>query len=174
MCFRFWGDSTWIKTPFYQYCLTKANILLSDIMRLSKAYLNSNTPLNDNNLEISGCTLVLIVIAKFNLMISYPPSYSREIYHYREANPNLIRRKMSNFNWENAFCNTNVTKKVFIFSIKILNVLGNYIPHETETCDDKDLPWFNSRIKSFLQDSIKISFTKTLEGVTLMLSYLMN
>ena len=38
-----------------------------------------------------------VVFAKFNLMISYPPLYSREVWHYREANTDLIRRAISNF-----------------------------------------------------------------------------
>ena len=89
-------------------------------------------------------------------MISYPPPYSREIWHYREANTDLFRRAINNFNWEKAFCNSTVTKKVSIFNETILNVLSNYIPHETLTCDDKDPPWFNSRIKSLLQDKNKL------------------
>ena len=40
-----------------------------------------------------------IVLAKFNLMIFYPPPYSREVWH-REANTDLIRRAISNFNLE--------------------------------------------------------------------------
>ena len=105
-------------------------------------------------------------------MISYPPPYSREVWHYREANTDLIRRAISNFNWEKAFYNTNVNKKVSIFSETILNVLSNYIPHETLTCDDKEPPWFNSRLKFFCR--IKIRFTNTSEGVTLMPNYLIN
>ena len=73
-------------------------------------------------------------------MISYPPPYSREIWHYREASTDLIRRAISNFNWEKASCNYAVTQKVSIFSETILNVLRNYIPHETLTCDDKNPP----------------------------------
>ena len=38
----------------------------------------------------------------------------------------------------------------------ILNVLSNFIPHETILCDDKNSPWFNSRTKSLLQDKNKI------------------
>ena len=45
-------------------------------------------------------------------MISFLPPYSREVWHYREANTDLTRRAINNFNWEKAFCNTNVTKKV--------------------------------------------------------------
>ena len=93
-----------------------------------------------------------IVFAKFNLMISYPPPSSREVRHYREENTDLIRSVISNFNWEKAFYNTNVTKKLSAFNETLLNVLSNYIPHETLTCDDKDPPWFNSRTKSLLQD----------------------
>ena len=96
------------------------------------------------------------VFPKFNLMISYPPPYSRDVWHYREVNTDLIRRAISNFNWEKAFYDTNVTKKVSIFNETILNVLSNYNPHETLICDDKDPPWFNSRIKSLLQDKNKL------------------
>ena len=96
-----------------------------------------------------------IVFAKFNLMISYPPPYSK-VWHYREANTDLIRRRISNFNWEKAFYNTNVNKKLSIFNETILNVLSNYIPHETLTCDDKEPSWFKSRLKSLLQDKNKI------------------
>ena len=98
-----------------------------------------------------------IVFAKFNLMISYPPPYSSIIvWHYREANTDLIRKVISNFNWEKAFYNTNINKKVSNFNKTILNVLSNYIPHETLICGDKDPPWFKSRIKSLLQDKNKL------------------
>ena len=96
-----------------------------------------------------------IVFAKFNLMISYSPPYSKEDWHYREANTDLVRTAISNLNWEKVY-NTNVTNKVSIFNETILNVLSNYIPRETLTCDDKDPPWFKSRIKSLWQDKNKL------------------
>ena len=74
-----------------------------------------------------------IVFAKFSLMISYPPTYPREVRHYRKANTDLFRRVISNFNWKRAFYNTNVTKKVFIFNKTILKVFYNYFPHKTLT-----------------------------------------
>ena len=55
-----------------------------------------------------------------------------------------------------AFYNTNVTKKVSIFNEAILNVLSNYISRVTLTCNDKNPPWFNSQIKSLLQDKNKL------------------
>ena len=64
-------------------------------------------------------------------MISYPPPYSRVAWHYREAKTDLIRRAVSNFNWEKAFYNTNASKKLSIFNETILNVLNIYIPMKT-------------------------------------------
>ena len=43
-----------------------------------------------------------------------------------------------------------------IFGKSVLKVLSNFIPHETILCDDKDPPWFNSRIKFLLQAKNKI------------------
>ena len=39
-----------------------------------------------------------IVFAKFNLQIYYPPPYPREIWHYKQANTELIRRAITDFN----------------------------------------------------------------------------
>ena len=87
-----------------------------------------------------------IVSVKFNLKIYYPPPYLREVWHYKEPN----------FNWEKAFSDTNINEKVSLFNKTILNILNNYLPHETIICDDKDPPWFNSRIKSLIENKNKI------------------
>ena len=96
------------------------------------------------------------IFARFNLKIYYLPSYLTEVWHYKEANADLIKRAISNFNWEKAFSNTNINEKVSLFNKTILNILNNYIPHETIICDDKDPPWFNSRIKSLIENKNKI------------------
>ena len=70
-----------------------------------------------------------IVFAKFNLQIYYPPPYLREIWHYKQANTELIRQAITDFNWDRAFLNTNVNEKLSIFSNTILNILSNFIPH---------------------------------------------
>ena len=48
-----------------------------------------------------------------------------------------------------------LSEKVSIFNETILNALRNCIPDKTLTCDDKDPPWFNYRIKSLSQDKNK-------------------
>ena len=97
-----------------------------------------------------------IIFAKVNFKIYYPPPYLREVWYYKEANADLIKQAINNFNWEKAFSNTNINEKVSLFNKMILNILNNYIPHETITCDDKDPPWFNSRIKSLIENQNKI------------------
>ena len=72
-----------------------------------------------------------IVFAKFNLKICYPPPYSREVWHFKEAKTDLISRALNDFNWERAFSNTNVNEKVCIFNKSVLNVLSNFFPHKT-------------------------------------------
>ena len=89
-----------------------------------------------------------IVFAKFNLKICHLPPYSREVCHFKEAKTDFIRRALNDFNWERAFSNTNVNEKVcnnwLSFNNSVLNVLSNFIPHETILCDDKDPRWSDS------------------------------
>ena len=80
-----------------------------------------------------------ITYAKFNLKIYYPPPYERKIWHYGKANVDHIRKAIS-------FENNSVNEKVNIFNTTIKNILSNYIPHETITCDDRDPPWSNKSL----------------------------
>ena len=90
--------------------------------------------------------------AKFNLQIYYPPQYYREVLYYNDANSGLIRRAVDQFNWQKAFLNKNLNEKVNIFNETILNILRNFILHETVLCDDRDPPWFNTKIKSLIHE----------------------
>ena len=42
-----------------------------------------------------------------------------------------------------------------ILNKTVLNVLGNFIPYEAIVCDDKDLPWFNGKIKSLVNVKLR-------------------
>ena len=81
-----------------------------------------------------------LIYAIFYLQIYYPPQYYREVWHYNNANAELIRRAVDQFNWKKAFLNKNVNEKVNIVNEAILNKLRNFIPHETALCDDRDSP----------------------------------
>ena len=64
----------------------------------------------------------------------------------------LLDVPSKNLIFERAFSNTNVNEKVDIFNRTILNILSNFIPHETIVCNYKDPPWFNNRIKTLIQE----------------------
>ena len=93
-----------------------------------------------------------IIFAKFNLEIVYLPPYVREVWHYKDANTELIRRAINEFNWQRAFLNTNVNEKVDIFNSTILNIFSNFILHISVVCDGKDPPWFNKKIRALIQE----------------------
>ena len=84
-----------------------------------------------------------ITYARFNLKIYHPPPYEREIWHYKNANIDLIQQVLCDFNWERAFHRKNINEEVSILNNTINNVLSNFVPHETITCDDKKPPGFN-------------------------------
>ena len=88
-----------------------------------------------------------IVYAKFKSEITYPPHYLRYVWHYEDANIELVRGAIYKINWTKAFSNTRVHEKLNIFNSTILNILSNFFPHEILTCDDKGPPWLNKKIK---------------------------
>ena len=97
-----------------------------------------------------------IVFAKFNLDIVYPPPYEREIWHYQKANIDLIKRAINSFDWEKAFSNIDIDNMVSIFNQTIINILCNFIPHETVLFDDRDPPWMNKEIKKLIYEKKNI------------------
>ena len=97
-----------------------------------------------------------IIHAKFNLKIFYPPPYERVVWHYQDANNGLIQRSISQFNWERAFSNKGVNKHISIFNETILNIMTNFIPHETKIFNDREPPWINNKVKTMIQEKSKI------------------
>ena len=53
---------------------------------------------------------------------------------------------------EKAFENTSVYEKVATFNKNILNILHNFIPHETLLADGKDSPWLTNKIKNLINE----------------------
>ena len=66
------------------------------------------------------------------------------------ANVYQIRQAISEFPWDNRFANINVNEQMQLFTQTIQNIISNYIPHETITCDDRNPPWIDEKIKKFL------------------------
>ena len=62
----------------------------------------------------------------------------------------FIRRAIDQFDWVRALSNVNVDEKVYFFTKTLLNIIQNFIPHETIICDDRDPPWINKEIKKLM------------------------
>ena len=93
-----------------------------------------------------------IIFAKFNLKVHYPPPYEREVWHFKKANTDHIKRAINEFPWERSFANLDINHKVHLFNKTIRNILSNFIPHETVTFDDRDPPWMNNRVKHLINE----------------------
>ena len=93
-----------------------------------------------------------IIFAKFNLRVHYPPPYEREVWHFKKANTDHIKRPINGFPWERSFANLDINDKVHLFNKTIRNILSNFIPHETITFDDRDPPWINNRVKHLINE----------------------
>ena len=79
------------------------------------------------------------------MSIFYPSSYERTVWYFE-----LIRRAIDQFDWLRALSNVNVDEKVYFFTKTLLNIIQNFIPHETIICDDRDPPWINKEIKKLM------------------------
>ena len=55
------------------------------------------------------------VFAKFNLSVLYPPPYERTVWFYKEANHELVRRDINEFDWIRFLSNVSIDKKDFRF-----------------------------------------------------------
>ena len=86
-----------------------------------------------------------IIFAKFNQEIQYQPPYFCDIWHFEDANTDLIRQAIDMFDWDGAFINTDVNEKVIILNKTILNILSNFISLETLSADYKDPLWFTKK-----------------------------
>ena len=78
------------------------------------------------------------------MKIFFPPLYERTVWHYQQADTELIKRSLENFDWKNAFSNCNPNKQVYVLTKIVLNIMSNFIPNETMMVDDRDPPWISN------------------------------
>ena len=87
---------------------------------------------------------------KSNLENYFPQPYEQEIWNYGQGNTELIRRAVHEFNLQRAFSNLDINERGSFFNETILNIVSNFMPHETIICDDKDRPGINTRTKKLI------------------------
>ena len=85
-----------------------------------------------------------MIYAKFNLKVHCPPPCEHEVWHYKEADTDVIWQSIEMFDWEKAFTNSNVNGIVGICTKTIQSILSNFISYQTITIDDKGPTWFNT------------------------------
>ena len=79
-----------------------------------------------------------IAFAKFNLTIFYLPSYKQLIWHYQQANSDLIKWAIGLFDCEKSISNLDVNIQVSVFNKTIiLKVLFHILPGWTKASEAK-------------------------------------
>ena len=100
-----------------------------------------------------------IIFAKFNLKVFYPPPHERTVWHFFQANSDLIKRVVDLFDWESALIDLDADVQVSVFNDTITNIMPNVVPNEITICDNRDPPWMNRHIKNLI--FYKTNFYKT-------------
>ena len=62
------------------------------------------------------------------------------MWHFKHANSDHIKRAFDIFDWESALNHIGANDQVSVFNSTIPNIVSNFIPSETITCDDRDPP----------------------------------
>ena len=78
--------------------------------------------------------------------VSLPPSYSREVWDYKNANVEEIQKPTSLFNWEKAFENLSIDEKVGLLNNILLNLFRNFILNKIVKCSYKHFSWMIKQI----------------------------
>ena len=76
-----------------------------------------------------------IIYGKINIRVPLPPTYVREVWFYRKANVENIKKTISNFNWNKAFENLAIVEKVALLNQTLLNIFRNHNPNKKIKCD---------------------------------------
>ena len=74
-------------------------------------------------------------MAKFNLKVHYPHPYEREVWHFKKANTDHIKRAINGVPWERSFANLDINDKVYLFNKIIRNILSNFIQKQLIFCN---------------------------------------
>ena len=86
------------------------------------------------------------------MKIFYLPPYETSIWHYHQANLELIKRSLESFDGKNAFSNCNPNEQLSVLTKTLLNIMNNFIPNETILADDRDPPLITRKLKSIIQE----------------------
>ena len=89
------------------------------------------------------------VFAKFTLTIVYPSPYKRLVWHITKHIQILLNERFNYLIGKKVFIILTWINR-FLFSSK--RFFGNFIPHKTITCNQKDPPWIDKEIKTLIAE----------------------
>ena len=92
-----------------------------------------------------------IIFGKTNIRILLPPNYVREVWDYSSANAENIQKAVRDFDWEKAFGNLSIDRKVDLLNETLLNIFRSYIPNKKIKFNYYQPPWMNDNIKRCLK-----------------------
>ena len=95
--------------------------------------------------QFSPSDILFIYLAIFHCLL-----YETTVWYYQRANNELIIRAINRFDWFRALPIVNVDEKVYFFTKTLLNIIQDFILPQTITCDDRDPPWINKKIKKLM------------------------
>ena len=74
--------------------------------------------------RVTPCLVVAVQPCMERILIK-----KNNVWHYEDANTDLIRRAIDTFEWDRALVSTNVQEKIFILNKTILNILLFHTKH---------------------------------------------
>ena len=79
------------------------------------------------------------------------------MWDYSSANTKNIQKAVQNFDWEKAFGNLSVDRKVDLLNETLLNIFRNYILNKKIKFNYCQPPWMNDNIKRCLKERSKLT-----------------
>ena len=98
-----------------------------------------------------------IIYGKINICVPLSRPYVREVWDYKKANTENIKKVISKLDWNKAFENLSVDEKVEFLNKTLLNIFRNYIPNKKIKCDYRQPLWMTDIIKKSLKERCKLT-----------------
>ena len=70
------------------------------------------------------------IYGKINITVLLAPTYVQEVWNYKKANIENIKKATSNFDWNKAFEKHSVDEKIELLHKTLLNIFRNYIQNK--------------------------------------------
>ena len=98
-----------------------------------------------------------IIFGTINIRIPLPPSCVRKVWDYSSTNTKNTQKAVWNFDWEKAFGNLSVDRKVDLLNETLVNIFRNYIPNKKIKFNYCQPPWMNDNTKRCLKEISKLT-----------------